>query len=132
MRVASEASDGGDHISIEIGERSGDDLLVIVDVQTRGFTARIDTWVLGGAWRAFCEQLAVLASRRHGEATVESVSPRELRLTVRATDRAGHMAIEGLVGYRGARGDVLLSFSPMAFDPSILPDLVLAARQIAG
>jgi hypothetical protein len=42
------------------------------------------------------------------------------------------MAVEGLVGYRGSNGEVLLSFSPFRFDPSMLPELVREAREIAG
>jgi hypothetical protein len=132
MRVPSEASDSSDYVSIERAEPSGDDILVVVDLRTRGFTGRIDTWILRAAWLAFCEQLSLLESRRHGEATVESASPKELQLTIRSFDRAGHMAIEGVVGYRGTHGEVLLSFSPMAFDPSILPVLLREAREIAG
>jgi hypothetical protein len=128
MRVL---SDSGDYVSVEAADSSGDDILAIVDVRTRGFTGRIDTWILRAAWVAFCEQLSRLEADRQGVATVESMSPQELRLTIRSIDRAGHMAIEGVVGYRGTFGEVLLSFSPMEFDPSILPQLLREARAIA-
>jgi hypothetical protein len=126
------SSESGDYLSINRAEPSGDDILVVVDVRTRGFTGRIDTWVLRPAWLQFCEQLTLLESRRQGEAIVESISPQELRVSVRSTDRAGHMAVDGFIGYRGTLGEVLLSFSPIAFDPSILPSLLREAREIAG
>jgi hypothetical protein len=55
-----------------------------------------------------------------------------LRLIVRSIDRAGHMGVEGELGYRGVRGETQLSFSTMAFDPSLLPQLLSEARGIAG
>jgi hypothetical protein len=131
MRVPSDA-DPGDYLSIDRVEPRDGDLLIVVELRCRGFTGRIDTWILREAWLAFCEQLERLEEVRRGEASVESMSPRELRLAVRATDAAGHMAVEGVLGYRGVHGEMLLSFSAMPFDPSILPRLVHEAREVAG
>jgi hypothetical protein len=119
-------------LAIERAEPSGGDILVVVDVRCPGFTGHIDTWILREAWIAFCQRLAALDEGRRGEAVVEGISPQEFRLVVRSTDSAGHMAIEGLLGYRGVHGRTLLTFSPMAFDPSTLPVLVQEARAIAG
>lgn len=58
MRVPPEASDSSDYVSIERAESSGDDILVVVDLRTRGFTGRIDTWIPRAAWLAFYEQLS--------------------------------------------------------------------------
>ena len=131
MRVV---SDSGDFLSIERRDDDGPsgDILVVVEVRCRGFTARIDTWVVREAWAAFCEQLDKLEESRQGSATVESISPKELRLTIRSTDRAGHMGIEGFVGYRGTFGETLLLFSVLPVDPSSLPQLARDARDIAG
>jgi hypothetical protein len=120
------------YLAIERAEPSSDDILVVVEVRCSGFTGHIDTWILRRAWIEFCNRLAALEERRQGEAVVESISPRECRLVFRSTDSAGHMAVEGLLGYRGVYGETLLTFSPMSFDPSILPTLVADARAIAG
>jgi len=126
-------SNTGDYISMErAGVSLREDILLVIDLRTRGFTGRIDTWISRDAWVTFCEQLTLLESRRQGEAEVESISPDELRLTIRSIDRAGHLAIGGVLGYRGTHGEVLLSFSPIAFDPSALPDLLREAREVAG
>jgi len=117
MRMSCE-SDG--FLLIERREVSNDDVPIGVTVRCRGFTGRIETWILRTAWVEFCERLRLLEERRQGEASVESMSPKEFQLTVRSTDQTGHMAIEGLLGYRGVHGETLLSFSPMAFDPSSL------------
>jgi hypothetical protein len=130
MRVV---SDSGDFVSIERCDDDGPshDVLVIVDVRCRGFTGRIDTWILREAWAAFCDRLDMLEHRRLGEASVESISPKELLLTIRSLDRAGHMGIEGFVGYRGTNGETLLTFSWLPFDPSSLPQIARDAREIA-
>ena len=124
--------DSGDFLSIQRVDSSGGDILVVVEARCLGFTGRIDTWILKEAWRGFCDELGVLEGRRQGQAVVESISPREFRLTVGSIDSAGHMAIEGLLGYRGADGETLLTFSPRSFDPSSLPTLVARARAIAS
>ena len=129
MRIPFES---GDHLSINRADPSVEDLLVVVDVRTRGFTGHIDTWILRAAWLDFCERLELLEAHRQGDAIVESISPGELRLTFRSTDRAGHMAVEGSIGHRGTLGEVLLTFSPVPFDPSALPGLLRDAREIAG
>jgi hypothetical protein len=125
-------SDSGNYVSIDRIDPSEEDIRIAVEVRSRGFTGRIDTWIMRQACIDFCERLSVLEHRRHGEATVESISPKELRLSVRSVDRAGHMAIEGSIGYRGTKGETLLSFSAMSFDPSALPALLRDARAIAG
>jgi len=124
------SSDSGDYVAIDRIDPSERDIRIAVEVRSRGFTGRIDTWILRQAWIDFCERLSALEERRQGEATVESISPKELGLTVRSIDRAGHMAIEGSIGYRGTRGETLLSFSAMSFDPSTLPALLRDARAL--
>ena len=119
-------------VSVERAEPSGDDILVIVEVKCPGFNGLIDTWIIRKAWISFCSQLAELEERRQGQATVESISPKELRLTIRSIDRTGHMGVDGELGYRGSQGETQLGFSTMEFDPSILKVLVSEARQIAG
>ena len=84
-------------------------------------------WILRQVWIDFCEQLTRLEAERRGSATVESMSPKELRLTIRSTDSAGHMAVDGQIGYRGVFGETLLLFAPIDFDPSVLPQLVREA-----
>lgn len=128
-------SDSGDFVSIvRAGKavRSDNDILAAVEVRKRGFTGRVDTWIARAAWSRFCDQLSRLEDGRKGVATVESMSPKELRLSVLATRRAGHMAIEGFVGESGAEGEALFSFSSIFFDVSLLPDFLSAAWEIAG
>jgi hypothetical protein len=59
------------------------------------FTAEGLRWVELRALVAFSEQLRVLEERRQGSASLESMSPGELQLQIRSTDRAGHMAAIG-------------------------------------
>jgi hypothetical protein len=128
-------SDSGDFVSIvraEKAARADNDILVAVEVRCRGLGGRIDTSIARGAWSGFCDQLSRLENGRKGMATVESIGPKELRLSILATRRAGHMAIEGFVGKSSTQGEALLSFSSMFFDASLLPDFLRAAWEIAG
>jgi hypothetical protein len=108
------------------------DLLIVAELRRADFSARIDTWVLRENWQAFCDDLYLLERKRQGQAKVESISPKELSLCIRSTDSSGHMAVEGSLGYRGIHGEVQLAFSPMPFCPSVLPELLRDACDIAG
>jgi hypothetical protein len=58
------------------------------------------------------------------------MSPEELLLTVRSTDRAGHMSIEGTVGAVGHNYAASIKVV-MPFDPSQLPMLVREAAEMS-
>jgi hypothetical protein len=130
MRIA---SDQGNYVSVErVAEAPSPDLSVLVSVAVRwrDFAGRVQVWILREEWANFCQQLTRLEQERRGSATVESISPRELRLTIRSTDLAGHMAVDGEVGYRGVFGETLLSFAPIDFDPTLLPQLAREADEM--
>ena len=126
-------SDAGDHVMIEAADSGGDtyDVLLIVRVQYRGFAAQIDCWVQRAAWLGFTQDLVALEERRQGEARLESISPGELSIVVRSTDRAGHVGVEGTVGARGFDYAASLHFGVIVLDPSQLPAIVHGARAIA-
>lgn len=56
------------------------DLLVNITVDTQGFAAADQSWVVDAAWSGFLAELRTLEARRQGHATLESASPRDLRL----------------------------------------------------
>ncbi len=127
MKVCGE---NGDFLEIERAASDVDryDVRLLVRVQFHGFSAEIDTWVLRASWLGFAQQLGVLEARRQGEAKLEG----ELSITIRSTDRAGHMGVEGTVGARGYNYGASLRIAVLVFDPSQLPALVHHARVIAG
>ncbi len=106
------------------------DVLLLARARFRGFSAEIDCWVQRVAWLAFAQDLTVLEERRQGEARLESMSPGELAMVVRSTDRAGHMGVEGTLGSRGYDHTASLQFGVLAFDPSRLPAFAYGARAI--
>jgi len=108
------------------------DLLLVVSVQCAGFTGKIDTWVDHASWSDFLRQLGDLERHRQGRATVESISPGELRLSLRVTDLAGHMAIDGFVGVRESSQEIRLEFSPIQFDPTALPEILRQVSALAA
>jgi hypothetical protein len=63
------------------------------------FTGETWCWVERRVLSAFAQQLRELEERRQGPAALESMSPGELKLEVRSTDRAGHVAAFGQVGH---------------------------------
>ena len=107
-----------------------DDLLLEVTARVEGFQGFVETWVATEAWRAFTEGLTQLEAARQGEATLESMSPGELVLTIGSTDAAGHMAASGRLSRDGGKAKLSMAFGPCAFDPSTLPQLVRASRRL--
>ena len=105
-------------------QSTGGDVRLLVRVAHGDFAGATDTWVLLEVWDRFLDELRTLERRRQGEARVRSISPGELALRVFATDRAGHLAVEGEVGTLKPGREALLRFAPIAFDPSLLPRLV--------
>lgn len=128
------SSADGDYVSIERVEvdpqRFG--VRLAVEVRQGGFSGAAHVWVEARDWDRFVDALAGLERDRRGAATVEAMSPGELRLTVRSIDGRGHVAVEGLLGKRGAVQTTSLSFSAIELDPTLLPDFLRAAREIAG
>jgi hypothetical protein len=102
-----------------------------VEIRQGSFAGAAHVWVEAREWERFVESLAALERDRRGEAAVEAMSPGELRLSFRSTDRLGHVAVEGALGKRGPVQTTSLSFSAIEFDPTLLPELLRAAREIA-
>jgi hypothetical protein len=86
-------------------------------------------------WNRFADQLASLERIRSGEAVLHAESPNDLRLRIYATDRAGHLAVEGHLGvYRfiaGTSREVTLTFA-FELDPGLLPRIVRDVRAVEG
>lgn len=118
----------GATIDIDAAGDGDGDCHVTVAVSVEGFAGTTTTFVVGDAWRGFVSQVVALDASRRGAAVLESVSPGEVRLTVRATDRAGHMAVEGSIGVRDAFRKIALTFSPIEFEPTELPRIVRELR----
>jgi hypothetical protein len=110
------------------GVYAGGDVLVFVRVRLREFSGAVDAWILRDVWTEFLNQLRRLERDRAGEATLQSMSPDELRLRVFALDRAGHMGVDGeLTSYHSAAhrpGSTTLKFGAIEIDPTALPALV--------
>lgn len=87
--------------SAELASRG--DAYLTMRVSSAGFAGQNDLWVLAAVLRSFCQSLVALERDRCGEAVLESISPGELRIVVRAVDSRGHMALEGSTGYEVQR-----------------------------
>jgi len=129
--------DGEDYLELVVAERSavvhdaGDtrfDVRVRVSGLHAVLTADVSCWVESRALAAFADQLRALEERRQGSAVLESMSPGELRVEVRSTGRAGHVAAVGQVGWWLGVGAGEPYWSAVAFRvpfcPTELPALV--------
>ena len=76
------------------------DLLLNVTVQASSYSAGDQSWVLGDEWVKILAEIATLDERRQGRAVVEGTSREDLRLEFYSTDSAGHMAVQGHLGWR--------------------------------
>jgi hypothetical protein len=116
----------------DAGTQGGGDARFAVRVgvtsMATAFSAETWCWVELGMLTAFAKQLRELEERRQGAASLESMSPGELRLEVRSTDLAGHMAAFGQVGHWCHTGTASPQWCVIAFGipfcPSELPGLL--------
>lgn len=136
--------DGDDYLEVTVAERltgahAAGDTRFAVRVRVSGlsavFTAESLCWVERRALAVFAEQLRILEERRQGSAVLESMSPGELRLEVRSTDRAGRVAAVGQVGRWFGVGSREPYWSAVAFVvpfcPTELPGLVQELNALA-
>ena len=75
------------------------DAYVSIIVSSHGFSGRNQVWVQREELKSFCTSLVKLEKYRKGEATLNSISPGELKLRIYSVDSQGHLAIEGSTGY---------------------------------
>ena len=133
MRV----QDRNDFVEVEVEERAtsvwdAGDTRFAVRVRVSSlfsvFTGESLCWVDLPSLDTFARQLRVLEELRQGSAVLESMSPGELRLEILATDRAGHMAAVGQIGWWLGIGSGEPYWSAVAFRvpfcPTQLPALV--------
>ena len=124
--------DSTHYVSLDVAEtdpRTGD-VRVVAHAAVGSFGGEVSAWVDAVAWTAFAQELRELEHARSGSATLESISPGELSLCIRALDRLGHMGIEGRLAHYyygvGSRQPerLLFEFGSVEFDPTLLPELV--------
>jgi len=133
LRFASET--GTDFVEVDLVRQEDSELpskgdgYLTIQVSSAGFTGHNDLWVCAESLRSFCKGVVLLDRDRHGETTIESISPNELTLKICSVNRKGHMAIEGSTGYHvqadGTRFWHGVHFG-FKFDPG---QLVIAANE---
>jgi hypothetical protein len=79
-------------------------------------------------WHGFLTELSTLDERRRGRAVIEGASPDDLRLEFYSNDSAGHMAVQGHLGWHKPDGHRLQLRFGFSFEPDLLPGVVQALR----
>ena len=108
----------------EPGTPGEEDLLLNVTVVVGGYSASDQAWVVVQDWRGFMKELRTLERDRQGQATLKAASPKDLELALRATDRAGHMAVTGFVGWNSPDGFYQRCEFGFPFDAGMLSKVV--------
>lgn len=129
----------GDYVELELASvgPSGpppspdEDLLLIVVVRYGSFTGQADGWVAQPTWTHFVHELVSLEASRSGQARLASMSPDDFDLTLRTTDPAGHMGIEGKVGTRSNSHEATLRFGLIAIEPTALPEIIREIQSLS-
>lgn len=107
------------------------DYELTVTIRSRGYSGSVEVHVDEAKFRKFSEDLLELERKRQGAATVNSMSPRELKLTLRSSDMLGHMEAVGEIASthysRNGAHEHVLRFG-FEFDPS---ELALFANGLA-
>ena len=115
----------------ETGERGTpgeSDILLSVKVEASSYSAADQSWVVAEEWDRFLTELTTLEERRQGRAVLEGASPDDLRLEFYSSDSAGHMAVQGHLGWNKPDGHVLRLRFGFSFEPDLLPTAVRAMR----
>ena len=108
----------------EPGTPGDEDLLLSVTVVVGGYSASDQVWIVAQDWRGFMNELRTLEKSRQGQAMLRGASPRDLELAFRATDRAGHMAVSGFVGWNSPDGFYQRCEFGFPFDAGMLSTIV--------
>ncbi len=116
----------------EPGTPAGEDLLLNVTVAVGGYSAADQVWVVADDWRAFITELQTLEKTRQGRASLRGASPRDLELTLKTTDLAGHTAVLGFVGRDGPDGFYQQCEFGFAFDAGMLSNVVRELASLQG
>jgi hypothetical protein len=78
---------------------AGGDACFFVAVNSAGFSGANEVWVDSAALQTFCRALVALEKARKGEASLSSISPGELELTIGSVSSLGHLAVSGELGW---------------------------------
>ncbi len=125
------SSSGG---KIRISWSFDGDYIVAVEAKAYGFRGQADGHVVADDFKKFARDIVGLAGSRKGQASFSSAFPGAFDVTVRSTDRTGHLGVFGsLTAKSGTDSDEeqTLHFS-LHFEPSQIENAARAVRGLAN
>lgn len=106
-----------------------------VETQSRGISANLGgIYIVTSDLVEFLAALRTLENMRSGEACLQSASPDEFSLSVRAINRRGHILVSLKIKALSYYEDLLIPCSvevSFGIDPTTLPELIKQCEQLA-
>ena len=134
-----EIREGDNCVTIEVVERvpshlpTAGDIELSLKVNSEKFSGQSIVWIGSPDFATFLVQLRQLEAKRQGEAVIEGLSPENIRFRLRAIDRRGHMAVDGMIAKLAHMGNPYrhsMEFG-FEFDPTLLPKVLAGFEELA-
>lgn len=122
-------------IAFHVNEHEHSDLNVSVEVKDGWFQGTITTWIKQADLEAFIDQLVMCEEIRQGSATLVSMSPDDLELTLESSDSIGHFRVRyKITGYSFVGEDSLprVLMGGFSLDSEYFAQIVADFRQLAN
>lgn len=112
------------------GSHGPGDIFLRVSSVVGAFTCQVVTWVDRAAWNRFLSDLATLERERAGEASLESMSPGEVHVTLALPKGGRVVCLDWSVGTQCGRQTARFTASGVSVDVGLLAEFVSGARRI--
>jgi len=137
-RSASILGSEGESLSIALvddeppqpGSSGPGNLQLRVGFESGAFSSSADAWFEAREWQGFLLGLVRVEKERDGTASLHSMSPGEMDLTVAVVKGGRLLVLAGLVGRRSGRHSVALSFSNVEADVGTLNRFLQDLRRL--
>lgn len=90
-------SDGKSEFRLELLEWDGD-AYISASVASQGFSGKSDAHVVCQEFKHFCKSLLNLQTSLKGKAEFNSITPNEIKVEIKPSDKLGHMSVSGEIG----------------------------------
>ena len=90
-------SDNKSELKLELIQWDGDAYISAV-VNSHGFSGQSDAHIENNEFKEFCKNLLILQNSLKGKTKLCSMSPDEIDIEIKPSDKLGHMSVSGKIG----------------------------------